>query len=57
MTKLDEFRSWLYSFYGDCFNDEEAEVWLRVEEIVCKFDRTFADELKTEDEVVEESDV
>ena len=54
MTKLDEFRSWLYSHreekmeYG--FLDEGA-----VDEIIDQFETKFADELKAEDEVVEES--
>ena len=59
MTKLDEFRSWLYSHQDDCFvhaSGQSQEAWYdAIEEVIEKFEAQFADELKAEDEVVEES--
>ena len=54
MSKLDEFRSWLYS-HRDYVCDNPMKDYEAVDEVIDEFEAKFADELKAEDEVVEES--
>lgn len=60
MTKLDEFRSWLYAYWEEVFHYDVYDMecpsnFQAIQNVIDEFEAQFADELKTEDEVVEES--